>query len=358
MSEEKRDRGRRSNGDQPPGDPPPAGTSGSGSPAKGGDRSGESSRDRGPTGASGNRRKAGASGRSGLTERQRRQARELRKKRGRSRSGTGEKAGRPDRLQVGNAISRGLRATADETGRAIRFLAGRVTALTGRIGTGLLVVAEIVLAVGAALLTGLGRVVAAVASAAARVARRLDRVLTPFRAVLAVSILAGVMLAISQFLDYRAVEIGSAGYDQILDLTRAPRTDVQTPIDAHSIVLLVASLIALAASVGMGLTGRRAFGLPVLAVGVIALVTGLAVDLPRALDSAAASAAYADAEPILLGGFWLEIASGAVLTAGGLIMALGLTGERSTSRDRRLNAANRSEERRRERARAAAGGTA
>jgi hypothetical protein len=98
------------------------------------------------------------------------------------------------------------------------------------------------------------------------------------------------------------------------------------------------------------------------AAGHATLGVGLAIDLPRGLDSASASVAYADAQPVLLSGFWLEIASGVVLAAAGLMMALSPSGAEARSRRRATpsdrGTTDRRDDRRRNRDRAAAGGTA
>lgn len=253
-----------------------------------------------------------------LTERQRREARELRRSRKRSRAG---RVG-PSGTSLKTAVWRGLKATAVETGRALAFLGRGIRGVLGRVASALLTLIGATLTVVGAILTRIGRLVAAVVGALGRVALALDRILTPARAVVAASLLAGIMLGISQFLDYRAVEIGGAGYDPILDLTRAPRTDVETPIGAHSVVLVIAAVAAVGSCLGFIVSGRRYLALPIVAVGAIALAVGLVIDLPRGLDSGAASASYADAQAVLLGGFWLEIASGAVLLATGLLMTL------------------------------------
>lgn len=339
MSEGKSERG-------PDRDRDPEGSGGSGpdrAKAPGGGESAEGRRKGPAPGAS----KKAPSGRTALTESQRRRARELRRRRDRS-SGRGRTS---SGASTGNVLSRGIKATATETGRALAFIGRAIAALMARAASVFLILIGAILSVGGALLELAGRLVATVAGALARAALALDRVLTPARAVIAASVLAAVLLGVSQFLDYRAVEIGSAGYDPILDLTRAPRTDVETPIGAHSIVLLVGAIAALACLPGLVRTGRRSFALPIVVVGLLALVVGLAIDLPRGLDSAAASAAYADADAVLLAGFWLEIASGVTLAATGILLAIGPTVEAAGSRERPART-----DRRRRRSRAAAGG--
>lgn len=345
-SDEGRDHGRDSVGDGRP-TPRPTGS--------GGDGKTTDQRAKGPTPDSS---KTAPGRESGLTERQRRQARELRRKRTRSK----DRGKSPVGSRTGSAISRGLKATATETGRALGFLGRGAGRAIGTAGAFLLALLEVVLVVGAAIFARAGRAVGAIAAALGRASLALDRILTPARAVIAVSILAGVLLGVSQFLDYRAVEIGGSGYETILDLTRAPRTDVETPIGAHSFILLFVAVAAVGCCLGLAFTGRRALALPVAAAGVIALAVGLAIDLPRGLDSASASVAYADAQPVLLSGFWLEIASGVVLAAAGLMMALSPSGAEARSRRRATpsdrGTTDRRDDRRRNRDRAAAGGTA
>lgn len=304
-------------------------------PEKGGDR--RRVRDGGEPDATG--RSSGAKVR--LTERQRREARELRRKRARS---TDRRKGR-SAAPVKGAIVGGVRTTAREIGRALAFLGRGLGTAVGNLWSLILIGIGALLSGASAILGRIGSLLATAGAAAGRAALALDRILTPSRAVLMVSALAGALLLVSQFLDYRAIEIGASGYDPILDLTRAPRTGAETPIGAHSIVLVVGAIVALGCCAGLVLTGRRTLAIPIAAVGLLTLAVGLAFDLPRGLDSAAASAAYADASAILLSGFWLEIGSGAVLLAGGAILALGPAGARSRAASSRRRGADRRRER-------------
>jgi hypothetical protein len=180
-------------------------------------------------------------------------------------------------------------------------------------------------------LPALGRVLAKVASRLGGWLTALDRVLTPRRALVVVAAAGIATLIASQFLDFRAAEIGQAAYDPIQDITRAPRIDVQTPIDSHSILLLVVGAAALAGLVGAAATGRRAYGGLIALAGVATIAVTLLIDLPNGLDIEVAELSYSGVVAVLLSGFWAQLAAGFVLAAGGLGL-LALSAHRSTAR--------------------------
>jgi hypothetical protein len=163
---------------------------------------------------------------------------------------------------------------------------------------------------------------------------RLDGVLTPRRAFFVVVSAGAAALIVSQFLDFRATEVGQAAYDPIQEITRAPRIDVQTPIDAHSILLVVVGAAALAGLAGAALSGRRAFSGLIAMTGIATIATALLIDLPKGLDVAVAEISYSGVAAVLLPGFWLQLAAGFVLATGGLGL-LALTGQRRSSPARR-----------------------
>lgn len=250
-----------------------------------------------------------------LTERQRAEARKRREERRRRRQ----------RPQPGNALSRGVRATGHEIVRAARFLArataaafeatgpaGRkLRALLRRFGAALVAIAGLLATALSAATRGFGRALAV-----------LERALTPRRALVAAAGLAAVLLAVSQFTDFRATGIGQPGYSGIEDVTNAPRVDVRNPIGSHSVLLLIAVAVALAGLAGLVRTGRRRFALLVAGSGLATVVVALAIDLPSGLDTGDAALSYSGVTAILLSGFWLELAAGAVLCATGLLLWL------------------------------------
>ena len=70
----------------------------------------------------------------------------------------------------------------------------------------------------------------------------------------------------------------------------------------------------------LALTGRPRAARLLIAVGVAAIAISVAVDAPKGLDEGNAALTYEGAEAHLLEGFWLQIAAGAVLIAGGLLL--------------------------------------
>ena len=72
----------------------------------------------------------------------------------------------------------------------------------------------------------------------------------------------------------------------------------------------------------LALTGRRRAAFALVPVGIAAVAISLAVDAPKGLDEGAAAIAYEGATATLLKGFWMQIATGAVLIACGLMLPL------------------------------------
>lgn len=257
--------------------------------------------------------------RPALTERQRIEARRRREARQAQRR----------RAQPGNALSRGMRATGHEIARTSRYLARAVAAafeaagpLGRRLGILLGRAGALLVAVAAGLISAL----AALAAAVGRGFALLDRNITLRRALLTVSVLAVALLAYSQFTDYRATAIGQPGYSGIEDVIAAPRVDVRSPLNSHSVILLVAAVLAAAGLAGSIRTGRRIYATLLLAAGVLTLaVTGL-FDTRSGLDLGEAELSYAGASALLLSGFWLQLASGLVLFWAGLFLPLNSPG--------------------------------
>lgn len=151
-----------------------------------------------------------------------------------------------------------------------------------------------------------------------------ERHLTPARAVAATCLVAIGALAASQWLDYRSVSVGNDAYSGTVGIV-APPPEVSSDIagHAHSWVMLPLALVALVALV-LALTGRRRAALALVPVGIAAIAISLAVDAPKGLDEGEAAIAYEGATATLLEGFWMQVATGLVLIAGGLMLPLYL----------------------------------
>lgn len=265
-----------------------------------------------------------------LTERQRREAREARRLKER-------KTGRRSRPK-GNPLVAGIRATGRELARAFAFIGGLLVAGLAALAPVGAAIAELFRQAGLALgwlARATGRLLATAGGGIGRLVTRVDRVVTPARAIVAVSAASAVLLGWSQFIDYRAVEIGQPGYAGILDVVSAPTTDGRTPIDEHSFLLVAAALAALGASF-VGATGRRRAGFVVAGAGLLSVAVALLIDLPAGTDASNVAAAYSGAEPVLLAGFWLELAAGlGLVCCGALIAAAPAPASRRPTRRRR-----------------------
>lgn len=250
-----------------------------------------------------------------LTERQRAEARRARRRRPVRAS--------QKRAGGGNPLSRGVRAFLTEIGRAVAFIAGLVPALLNALGSAARSLLEAVIFIGERLLglmTGLGRTASTLLAGLGRAVNGLDRVLTPVRAAALICLLGGLALAASQFIDYRATEIGRPEYVGVLDLTSAPRVDVLTPLQTHSVLVLVLAVVGVVGTLTTLITGRRRPAALVALAGLVSVIVSVAVDLPRGLELGEAEIAYADAVAVLLRGFWLQLASGVILAVGGLVL--------------------------------------
>ena len=175
---------------------------------------------------------------------------------------------------------------------------------------------------------------------AVRASVRASRVLTPERGICLAVLAAAACLAASQFVEYRAVEVGQPGYAG-LAAAEAPTVAAKSTGEAHSYLLLpVAALAALVAAAGMrhrrrgGGRGRRddsrggaVFGPSagrrggvVFALGGIGVAVALLVDMPAGLDESAQAPLYSGATAVLRGGFHAELASSAALMLTGLLL--------------------------------------
>ncbi|MBS1881042.1 MAG: hypothetical protein JST31_16135, partial [Actinobacteria bacterium] len=131
---------------------------------------------------------------------------------------------------------------------------------------------------------------------------------------------AAAALAVSQFVDYRGVEIGGAAYAGLPNLARPPAVAVKTAGEAHSYLLLPLAAVAAALGVFAGTArARPRLGLLIVALGLVALAVILLVDLPAGLDAGQQSARFAGAEAVLDDGFFAELAAAAGLAIAGVL---------------------------------------
>jgi hypothetical protein len=154
------------------------------------------------------------------------------------------------------------------------------------------------------------------AARTAAIATTASRVVTPQRAIGFTVVAVGICLAVSQFVDYRGVEIGRSSYARLPDLAQPPTVDVRSAGQAHSYLLLPLGLLAAALGALAMVRDRRRLGLTVAALGLVALTVILLVDLPSGLDAGAETSRFAGATAVLEQGFYAELAA-----AGGLVLS-------------------------------------
>jgi hypothetical protein len=175
-----------------------------------------------------------------------------------------------------------------------------------------------------------------------RAATAASRVVTPARAAALVLIGAGALLVASQFIDYRAVEIGQPGYAGLPDVASVPTTGEKTAGAAHLYLLVPIGLAAIALGAMALRREARRLGLLVAALGLISLAVILLVDLPAGLDEGSQTSRFAGASAVLEDGFYAELAAaGGLLFAGLLYYArpcrirINLSGRAASARRRR-----------------------
>ncbi len=148
-----------------------------------------------------------------------------------------------------------------------------------------------------------------------RVATAASRVLTPQRALGAVVIGAGLLLVVSQFIDYRGVEIGQPGYAGLGGVARPPTVDVRAAGEAHAYLLVPIGLLAAILGALGAVRARPRLGLLVAALGLVSIAVVLLVDRPAGLDAGAQASRFAGTTAVLDDGFYAELAA-----AGGLVL--------------------------------------
>src|SRR5215218_6853866 len=78
-----------------------------------------------------------------------------------------------------------------------------------------------------------------------RLATAVSAIVTPARAAAAILIAAGACLVVSQFIDYRAVEIGQPGYAGLPQVAHAPTVEARAAGAAHAYLLVPVGLAAI-----------------------------------------------------------------------------------------------------------------
>jgi hypothetical protein len=174
-----------------------------------------------------------------------------------------------------------------------------------------------------------------------RAATAASALLTPRRAICAVVLASAICLVVSQFVDYRSVEIGQPAYAG-LAAANPPTVGTKTAGEAHAYLLIPIALLAAIAAVLALRPGRRGLGRVVVGLGLLSIALILLVDLPAGLDAGAQSSRFAGATAVLNEGFYAQLAAAAGLVIGGLLyyarpcrIRINLSGRAASARRRR-----------------------
>jgi hypothetical protein len=175
-----------------------------------------------------------------------------------------------------------------------------------------------------------------------RVTTALSRMITPARAAAFVLLAAGALLVASQFVDYRAVEIGQPGYADLPAVAKVPTVGEKTAGDAHAYLLVPVGVAAMALGALALRRERKRLGLLVAALGVLSLAVILLVDLPNGLDEGDQAARFAGTSAVLEDGFYAELAAAGMMVLAGLLyyarpcrIRISLSGRAASARRRR-----------------------
>jgi hypothetical protein len=162
----------------------------------------------------------------------------------------------------------------------------------------------------------LERWVRRIAALLVRVVAAASALITPARAAAFVLIATGACLVVSQFIDYRAVEIGQPGYAGLGDVATVPTVEARTAGAAHAYLLVPVGIAAMALGLLALRREAKKLGLLVAALGLLSLALILLVDLPHGLDEGTQTSRFAGASAVLQDGFFAELAA-----AGGMVLA-------------------------------------
>jgi hypothetical protein len=147
-----------------------------------------------------------------------------------------------------------------------------------------------------------------------------SRFVTPARALTAVTALALVVLALTQFADYRSISIGNDNYaGGIQTVAPAPVTETDATGSAHSYLMIPLALVGLGL-LAAAVTGRWRLCRAVALVGLVAVLVGLLHDRPAGLDTGDRPLEYEGVAATLVGGFYAQLAAGLLIMVSSLLL--------------------------------------
>ena len=174
-------------------------------------------------------------------------------------------------------------------------------------------------------IVGAAAVIAFASRGGAWIARQIDtlsEIMRPERVLGGVAAASCVLLGLSQFVHYAAVEVDAPGYHgNIARIASAPMAAPRDAGSAHAYVLLGVAALALVLTL-LTLRGRWRLGRLVALCGLIGVAVTLAIDLPQGLDAGRAGVAYAGSAARLTEGFYAELSASLALALSGALLAV------------------------------------
>ena len=120
-----------------------------------------------------------------------------------------------------------------------------------------------------------------------------------------------------------SIDVAAGSCDSIHDTNPELADDCeQTGFERSSIALLLLGLLTFAMGSGAAFGRSRPAAVALVAIGVVVLVIGLAIDLPASDETGLIGRDYAEAEATAQAGLWLELAAGALAVAAGALRLL------------------------------------
>jgi hypothetical protein len=233
-------------------------------------------------------------------------------------------AAREKAAEAGGAVRGTLKEGTEETRKRTRDAApGMAAGLLKLLGAVFAVFFDLVGFV-LNLLIGIGAVLAGPGRTLLRRLRRLldglSRQLTPARALALAVAGAAVLLALSQFADYRSITISTDAYAAVETVAPPPEIERAATGDPHSYAFVPVAVVALLL-LAAALRGRWKLCRLIALGGFAAIAVGLLIDRPAGLDIGEAALKFDGAEGRLLGGFYAQVFAGLLLLLTSLLLA-------------------------------------
>lgn len=159
---------------------------------------------------------------------------------------------------------------------------------------------------------------------AARGLRTASVLVTPTRALLVATLGCALLLALTQFVDYRGVVIGGAQFEEVEGVAPPPEVDREEAGSAHAYAFVPAAMLAALIAGFAAHTGRWRLCRLVALIGIVVVLVSFGVDRSAGLDEGEVARDFADTEAKLLSGWWAQLFAGLALIGTSLTLGLAI----------------------------------